>query len=178
MRAGAEGVSHRARRGARVLVVLTCLLFAAGGLLAGRVLFGPSTWAPLGPYPVQQVVAPVVDGVPTVPLSAGVVKVHGRKCEDGDGYAVVGSASWQSLDPRGTIIRAGEGSRPAADGCTSFTFANTIPETVAEAVHAQARTGVDRPVWRLVGTERPVDGERTGAELTWATEPFVLVDDD
>lgn len=170
-------MSARAHRGARVLIGLTCLLFAAGGLIAGRLLFHEDQWSPLGPYPVQQVVAPVVDGVPTVHLSDGVVKVHGRKCEHGTGYEVVGSAAWQSLDPRGTIIRAGEGTRPAADGCTTFTFANTIPEAVVAAVHAQALAGEPAPLWQLVGTERPVDGARTGAELSWATEPFVLVDD-
>lgn len=53
----------------------------------------------------------------------------------------------------------------------------------AEGVSHRARRGArvlvaaTRPVWRLVGTERPVDGERTGAELTWATEPFVIIDD-
>ena len=173
----AERVSARAHRGARVLIGLTCLLFAAGGLIAGRLLFHEDEWSPLGPYPTQQVVAPVVDGVPTVHLSAGVVKVHGRKCEHGSGYQIVGPAAWQSLDPRGTIIQAGEGSRAAADGCTSFSFVNTIPEAVVAAVHAQALAGETEPVWRLTGTERPVDGSRTGAELSWATEPFVLVDD-
>lgn len=178
MRPEAERVAERVHRGARVLIVATCLLFAAGGVVVGWGLFGRTEiWNPLGPYPTQQVEATIVDGVPTVPLSAGVVNVTGRKCEVGDGCAVVGSASWQSVQPRGTIIRAGEGTRAAADGCTDFRYANTIPQSVVEAVQAQVRTGHPSPVWRIVGTERPVDGSRSGAELSWATERFVLVDD-
>lgn len=173
----AERVRIRAHRAARALIGITCLMFAAGGLIAGRIIFHEDQWSPLGPYPTQQVDADVVDGMPTVAVSAGVVKVRGRKCVTGSGYDIVGSAAWQSIDPRGTIIDAGQGSRPATDGCTSFTFVNTVPGPVAAAVHAQALAGVPAPVWRLTGTERPVDGERVGAELSWATEPFVLVDD-
>lgn len=173
----AEHVGDRARRGARVLLVVACVAFGLAGLLVGRVLFHSDQWSPLGPYPVQQVVAPVVDGMPTIPLSAGTVKVRGTKCVDGAGYDVAGTSSWQSVDPRGTVIRTGTGTRPASDGCTSFTFVNTIPASVAAAVRTQTANGIDRPVWRLAGIERPVDGTREGAELSWATEPFVLTDD-
>ena len=140
----AERVSIRAHRAARALIGITCLMFAVGGLIAGRIIFHEDQWSPLGPYPTQQVDADVVDGMPTVAVSAGVVKVRGRKCVTGSGYDM---------------------------------FVNTVPGPVAAAVHAQALAGVPAPVWRLTGTERPVDGERVGAELSWATEPFVLVDD-
>ena len=174
----AEHVGDRARRGARVLIAVACVAFGLAGLLVGRVTFGGHTvWSPLGPYPVQQVGDTVVDGMPTISLSAGTVKVRGTKCVDGTGYDVAGTSSWQSVDPRGTVIRTGTGTRPAADGCTSFSFENTIPASVAAAVRAQTAAGHPNPVWRLAGVERPVDGNRTGAELAWATEPFVLVDD-
>ena len=168
-------VQHRARWGARVTVAVSCLAFCALGLLIGRAIFdGPGPWSPLGPYPTQRVDLPRNgDDLPVVSLTDGEVLVVGRKCVSGSGFTVTGTVSWQSVEPRGTTIRTGEGTREVTEpGCVSFEYLNTIPPDVARVMGHQIDDG-HRPVWRIVGIETPASPDRgEGTPQTWATEPF------
>lgn len=159
------------------MVAVSCVLFAAGGLGLGRVLFDEDPWAPLGPYPIQQVDAPRGgDDLPTVSLSEdGEVPVSGRKCVREDGMTITGWVAWQSVEPRGNSVRTGTGTREAAAGCQSFEFTNVIPPDVERIMAHQIADGL-RPVWRIVGTETPSSSERgEGVPLAWSTEPFRVV---
>lgn len=176
----AEMIERDARR------VLGAMVSVAVGLLvlAGAVMFTElrpgDAWSPLGPYPVQQVNLPHsnIDGLPQVSqvslASHGTVPVTGTKCVSGSGFDILGTSSWQSMDPRGTVIRTGEGSREAVAGCTRIEFDNVIPVPVRRAMETQLETR-DRVVWRIMGVETPTDGTREGAPLVWRTESFAVI---
>lgn len=171
----ATDVAHRARRSMLAVVTLAvCML-----LLAGAVMFNaatrPKAFAPLGPYPEQQVDEPRDNtDTPVVNLSNPVVHVNGRKCNEGEGFTITGTVSWASMDPRGTSIRTGEVTRTATEGCTRFRYRNDIPDDVLAIMRRQVDDGL-RPLWRITGTEIPIGPDGEGVPLTWATEPFRIV---
>lgn len=170
----ATHIAHKARRSAVAVTVLAVALL----VLAAAILFAavrkPEAFAPLGPYPQQQVDEPRDNtDTPVVSLSNPVVHVNGRKCNDGDGYTITGTVSWQSLRPLGTSIRTGEGQRDATPGCTRFRYRNDIPDDVL-IMRRQVDDGLD-PLWRITGTETPINDDGAGVPLTWATEPFEIV---
>ncbi len=172
---GATHIAHKARRSAVAVTVLAVALL----ILAGAILFAAfrhsDPFDPLGPYP-EQAVDEERDNTdtPLVNLTNPVVHVNGRKCNDGDGYTITGTVSWQSIDPRGTSIRTGEGTREAQPGCTRFRYRNDIPDDVLAVMRRQVDDGL-RPLWRIVGTEVPIGPDGEGVPLTWATEPFRVV---
>lgn len=174
----AERVHARARRGYRVLVALSCLLFALGGLALGRAIFGRhGNWDPLGPYSIQEVHLDRsnIDGLPTLTLTPGaVVPVTAEKCADGTGFTITGTSSWQSVDPAGTSIEVGSGVRDATDGCTSIDYGNVVPPEVRAAMRAQIAAGVVRPQWRITGVETPIRDGEEGIRHTWRTEAFAV----
>lgn len=95
-----------------VSVLAVCLLAVAGAILFAAIR-QPAPFAPLGPYPVQQVDEPRdSNDIPVVSLSNPVVHVNGRKCNDPGDYTINGTVSWQSMDPRGTSILTGEATEP------------------------------------------------------------------
>lgn len=167
----------------RGMMLATAALAVALCVLAAAVLFASwpdGAWDPLGPYATQHVALPGdgVDGIHTLSLSSDplVVPVIGEKCVTGQGFTIAGQVSWQSVDPPGTIIRAGEGTRDAVNGCTRFEFVNVVPRSVRRAMLAQLNAGINRPKWRIVGLERPIrDGEPDGTSQAWATERFAVV---
>lgn len=171
----ATHVAHKARRSAVAVSVLAAALL----ILAGAILFAairkPEPFSPLGPYPQQQVDEPRDNtDTPVVSLSNPVVHVNGRKCNDGSGYVITGTVSWQSLRPRGTSIRTGEGQRDAIPGCTRFRYRDDIPDDVLAIMRRQVDDGL-APLWQITGTEVPINGDGEGVPLTWATEPFEIV---
>lgn len=171
----AHDVAHRARRSMWAVTVLAVALIALAGAILFAALNEPGAWSPLGPNPVQTVDEPRDNtDTPVVSLSDPVVNVEGRKCVDGDGFTITGTVSWQSVDPRGTTVQTGTGTRDAVDGCTSFRFRNDIPPVVVDLMARQLADGL-RPLWHITGVETPVDSDRTGTPATWATEPFRVV---
>lgn len=163
------------------VVGLTAIALALLCLAAAIVFYAlqdPAVFAPLGPYPEQSVLLPVERGNPTLHLDNDplAVPVTGRKCVTGSGYTISGVQSWQSVDPPGTIIRTGTGARDAVDGCTTVEFVNLVPRSVESAMRTQLRAGLHRPLWRLVGIETPERDGVEGTSVTWATEPFAVVE--
>lgn len=100
--------------------------------------------------------------------------MSGRKCNEGGGYQIAGTVSWQSVDPRGTSIRTGSGARDAVDGCQDFEFRNDIPPDVLSVMRRQVAEGLE-PLWRITGTETPQRDSGEGVSLSWVTEPFRVV---
>lgn len=171
----ATHIAHKARRSAVAVTVLAVALL----VLAAAILFAavrkPEAFDVLGPYPEQAVDEPRDNtDTPLVNLTNPVVHVNGRKCNDGDGYTITGTVSWQSVDPKGTSILTGTGSREAQPGCTRFRCRNDIPNDVLAVMRRQVDDGL-LPLWRIVGTEVPIGPDGEGVPLTWATEPFRVV---
>lgn len=166
----------------RGMMLATAGLAVAMCVLAAAVIFASwpdDAWDPLGPYEAQHVNLPAngVDGIPTLSLSSDplVVPATGEKCVTGQGFTIVGQVSWQSVEPPGTIIRTGEGTRDAVNGCTRFEYVNVVPRSVRLAMLAQLNAGIVRPRWRIIGLERPIrDGRTDGASQAWATERFAV----
>lgn len=168
----AHAVARKARGTMWALGAVSVALFTFAGALLFFALSRPEPFDPLGPYPVQRV-AEERDrtDTPTVSLRHPVVHVTGRKCTEGHGYTISGVVAWQSVDPRGSGIVTGEATRDAVDGCETFRFRNDIPERVLAVMEAQVADGL-RPLWRITGTETPINGDGEGVPLTWVTEPF------
>lgn len=172
MAESATDVAHRAKRSAWAVAVLAlALLVLAGAILFAAIRHG-DPFSPLGPYPQQNVDEPRDNtDTPVVSLTNPVVHVNGRKCNDPGDYQVTGTVSWQSMRPRGTSIRTGEGTRDAVPGCTRFRWRNDIPDEVLAIMRRQVDDGL-RPLWRIIGVETPINVDGEGVPLTWATEPF------
>jgi hypothetical protein len=133
---------------------------------------------PLGDYPVQIVTAQEIldDGTKAVVLSHA-VEVEGVKCNDSsEPVPISGSITWQSVDPRGSVIQTGDGERTAEPGCTTTVFQNSIPLEVQISIQSQHNSGIDRPIWRITGVEYPLDrnGAR-GEPRRFQTENFVVL---
>lgn len=131
----------------------------------------PDVWDPLGDYPVQQ----ADDEVVISDERQSIVRTFGRKCADEE-VPVVGSMSWQSLEPRGSTVvviapEAG-GKSTRRQGCQDFDFANPVP---AEVVRLTRVVGGGEMVWQINGLEVPtaVDG-RQGVPRAWSTTPIVV----
>lgn len=168
----ADHVANKARRSMWAVCVLATGLLAVAGSILFAAVNRPEPFDPLGPYPQQQVDEPRDNtDTPSVSIDNPVVHVNGRKCNEGSGYTITGTVSWQSLDPRGTSIRTGEGQRDAIPGCTRFRYRNDVPDAVLAIMRRQVDDGL-RPLWRITGTETPINGDGEGVPLTWATEPF------
>lgn len=168
----ADHVANKARRSMWAVGVLATGLLAVAGSILFAAVNRPEPFDPLGPYPQQQVDEPRDNtDTPSVSLANPVVHVNGRKCSTGTGYQIASYVSWQSIDPRGTSIRTGEGVRDAVDGCQRFRYRNDIPPQVLAIMRRQIDDGLS-PVWRITGTETPINGDGEGVPLTWTTEPF------
>ena len=170
----AHGVVVRARRSMWAVAVLSVCLLAVAVAIFYSAWSRPRPFAPLGPFPEQTVDEPRdISGFPVVSLSHPIVRVTGEKCESGTGYQVTGTVIWQSMRPRGTSIRTGDGTRDAKGGCTEFSYRNDIPPDVKATMRRQLADGL-HPLWRITGTETPVNDQGPGVPLTWTTEPFLI----
>lgn len=171
----AAQISRKARRASRGLLTLAAALVVLAAAITFNTVARPGRWSPLGPYPTQQVLEERdPTDTPVVSLSDPVVHVTGEKCNDGDGYQIGGTVSWQSVDPKGTSIRTGEGTRDAQDGCQDFEYRNDIPDDVLSVMRRQVADGLE-PLWRITGTETPQRDGEEGVSLSWVTEPFRIV---
>lgn len=173
MAESATDVAHRARRSAWAVGVLAIALLVVAGAILFAAVNRPAPWSPLGPNSIQTVEEPRDNtDTPVVHLSDPVVHVTGRKCVEGDGFIISGTVAWQSVEPRGSIIRTGEAVSDAVDGCTTGRWRNDIPPAVLDVMGRQIADGL-HPLWRITGTETPIDEQRgEGVPVTWATEPF------
>lgn len=159
------------------IVLISMLAMATGGLLTVILLVTfvsqVTRFAPLVDYSVQQVLN---EG----PINPGdTIRVTGRKCVDSNvPIDVVGELGWQTLDPRGSIIKVGTGSSTYDPGCTTFQFANTWPAEAIQVTERLFADGFGEVVWHIVGTEWPLraDGSR-GEPVTFVTDNFVVVPD-
>ncbi len=171
----AAHIAHKAKRSAVAVTALAFALLAVAGAILFSAIRQPVPFSPLGPYPQQQVDEPRDNtDTPIVSLANPVFHVNGRKCNEGSGYVIAGTVSWQSLRPLGTSIRTGEGQREATPGCTRFRYRNDIPDNVLAIMRRQLDDGL-HPLWRIAGTETPINDDGAGVPLTWATEPFEIV---
>ncbi len=116
------------------------------------------------------------NGQPTLHLDDDpiIVPVSGRKCAEGDNYTIAGTVSWQSMRPPGTIIRTGTGTREGHHGCVDFDYVNVVPRAVENAMRAQLRAGLRRPLWRITGIETPIRRGEEGVPLTWESDTFAV----
>jgi hypothetical protein len=175
MTSEAAHVARKVNRVVRALVLLAIALVCLAAAITFDAATAPDRWSPLGPYPVQQVLEPRDNtDTPFVSLADPVVHVAGEKCTEGDGYTISGTVSWQSMDPRGTSIVTGSGSREAVAGCTEFEYRNDIPPDVVQIMRHQVEDGLS-PLWRITGTETPQRDGEEGVSLSWSTEPFRIV---
>ncbi len=173
----ARAIGRTAQHTALALAcVALALIILAAAVVFYAVRSRPEWFAPLGPYPVQQVTLPMENGYPTLHLSADpiIVPVAGRKCAEGSDYTVSGTVSWQSMQPPGTIIRTGTGTREGHDGCLEFRYVNIVPRSVETAMRAQLRAGLRRPLWRITGIETPLRRGEEGVPVTWVTDTFAV----
>lgn len=162
----AHEVGRRARLSVWALACATVALLTLAAVVVWAELRQPDLWDPLGDYPVQV----VVDRDHSISLD-GLVEVEATKCAR-ERVEVRGVLSWQATDPPGANIETGSGTSVREEGCESFRFANPIPFEVREAISAQHAAGLEAPVWRITGTETPVDGDREGVPRVWVTENF------
>lgn len=136
---------------------------------------------PLGEYPIQ-IVTPeeiLYDGSKAVFLE-GDIEVEGTKCNDSEEpVPVVGFVTWRAVDPPGNIIDTGQGRNIREPGCTTIVFQNQIPTEVQIAIQSQHDNGIPDPIWRIEGTEWPLDedGER-GEPRRYSTENFVVLEEE
>jgi hypothetical protein len=156
------------------VTVLASAVVVCASVWVGARWFGPERpWNPLGAYPVQLVDVPHGEELPVIRLG-DVVPVTGTKCVRDGPVQISGVLSWQAIDPPGGNIQVGTGERVQRTGCVTQTFENPIPPAVVEVIAAQHARGLTDPVWRITGTETPVNGVRTGVPRVWVTDNFVV----
>lgn len=185
----------RQGNGSRQVVAAFLVFLCASVALAVALVLesvDPEPWAPLGPYPTQQIVS-----ASPVDLTDGSVDVIGTKCAEDD-TPVRGVVRWQSVTPGGATVDAAEGSTVAAPTdaafierfaelggtittdpitgrrCLTRLFSNEIPAEVVKLSREWLAEG-RRVAWVITGTESPADGAREGVPVVWATEPFEVI---
>ena len=145
-----------------------------------------SEWNPLGAYPQQTVVNPIV-------RPSDQVTIRAVKCVSAHyPVNVKGVLQWQSVQPAGTVIVVGDGAavrypadyaklptsvpRPGRDGCTTFTYTNPIPLAVVSrsAEVCRQSTNAIAPSWRITGVETPVDDSRSGVARAWQSDVITV----
>ena len=133
--------------------------------LATTILIGVLIWqlipnppyAPLGPYPVQEVESPVVQ-------SGTAVYITGTKCVKEAVY-VQGEAHFRRLTGPTIIIPLFSGSRYQVAGCVTRLFENQLPENMTVGT------------WIVEGSDTVFKGDETQT-IVWNSEPFEVVDGD
>lgn len=132
-------------------------------------------------YPIQKVQS-TVEGIegPAVRLSSDSLKntsisVLAEKCNESSDIIVVETrVSWDTLDPRGTVIEDWNGVQEVASGCETYTYSNPIPRLVRERTLQLIDdfSTLECIQWRLIGLDAPVNPEFTPER--WATEAFCV----
>ena len=161
-----------------VLLLLASVFFNTLLIVRG---FDNNQWDPLADYAVQEVASGQRDdkGIPVV--SDGLVSTIGIKCsKESEGeVAVAGIVFWQTIEPKGTQVLAGEGTSTRYPSSTpeenwKFQFENKVPQSVKDyATDHYKRTGTV-PLWQLTGRETPVRDGEEGVIGIWKTEPFYI----
>lgn len=94
MASDAAHVARKVNRVSRALLVLAAALVFLAAAITFSAVSRPDPWAPLGPYPTQQVLEPRDNtDTPFVSLSDPVVRVAGEKCVEGAGFTIAGTVS-------------------------------------------------------------------------------------
>lgn len=147
----------------------------------------PVPYAPLGPYPVQQVQLPtsVVDDdatpateavlLPTLTIRAGqrhvIVPVVAQKCTK-EATTVESHYRWRNVQPPGFTSPDLVSQTDLAAGCTTIQYANQMPSEVYDRVEALHDAGQDVSVWQIQGNDRPVPD---GTPIYWPSGNFAVV---
>ena len=176
----------------RVTVALAAAL-TLNAVVFGWVLLRPDPFVPLYGYTEQQVeldakllpaeVIGVGIGDTDVVYPTYVVSdpdrwpdlpVTGTKCAT-EPVTVTGRYWWREAQPPGFSSAATEGQASGTAGCSTFRFANRVPDDVRARVIDQAGDGTRFTVWQVQGEETPrgMDG-RVGEQVQWTSEAFVI----
>ena len=176
----------------RVTVALAAAL-TLNAVVFGWVLLRPDPFVPLYGYTEQQVelearvlpaeVLGVGIGDTDVLYPTYVVRhrdvwpdlpVTGAKCSTVP-VTVSGRYWWREAQPPGFSSQATTSQAQRAAGCSTFRFANRVPDDVRSRVIDQAEDGPRFTVWQVQGEETPRSMEgRTGEQVQWSTEAFVI----
>lgn len=183
---------HAWKNGGRWKILGTFTLAAAVMALTSVVWYvrTPAPIDNLGPFPVQEVdlpvemvVLPTVGGtrstssLPTLHVAGNSwpdLPVSGTKCYAAS-ITVQGEVNWQSVDPLGTQVAAGQGVGHRNAGCTAFNFRNPIPNEVRARVIELSREGQNVTIWQVNGHE--TESGVTSVTEAWQTENFAIVYD-
>ena len=143
-------------------------------------------WAPLGPFPEQQVLHDQMVqwkgetysdssiDIPAVPVT-GSAKVEGTKCSE-ETVEIRGSKSWLVIDPKGFVSQQGtDAVSQRQKGCRTAVFDNPIPTNVHDYAVEQFAQGRPFVVAQISGCETPQREDESGVTTCWRTEPFALV---
>lgn len=166
---------RKARRSSMVLIVAVAVCLIAAAAIIGYLVAKPSTWDPLGEYPIQNVESRI-DGQTGPAIKVGdVLLVSGVKCSTIP-VQVRGTIGWISVDPPGTNIALPSGLTRRPEGCTAFAYKNVIPPEVVDRVHQLATNGIFESTWRITGSDTPIDAHGLeGSIRVWTTTNFKIV---
>lgn len=166
-----------------------------GAFFTGAKVFESQIWDPLGNYPIQEVIAPRDDIVPSPGgenFEEGVslpvlywdeeIEVHATKCvkpEEGI-IQIEGDFAWTSDEPPGRNIEAGGGVGPRGPGCVNYNYRNPLPDEVMAELLKLKEQGLEYSDWHIGGVETPIDKEsgREGAPRSWITITFRIMHED
>lgn len=141
-----------------IALIVLSLVNIAGFVLRSDT---PAVFAPLGPYPTQQ----IVDVTDTA------VIVDATRCASIPQVRVMSMVSWHRLEPPGAEFGAGFGITDltfGADGCNTTRFIYTIPAAVRALDHPGDQ-------WTIVRIDTPIDTQdRFGEQIAWQSTPFVI----
>lgn len=162
------------------LFVVLLLFLLVESVLILRALDNQDKATPVFDYPAQQVESRIngVDGpavrIPSDGSEFNVV-VIAEKCNNTDQeIAVQTRVSWDTLDPRGTLIEDWNGVGIVEPGCQQYTFRNPVPELVVDRT---LQLIDDFPTlncvtWAIVGVDSPLSPKQSPER--WFTEPFCI----
>lgn len=177
----------------RRMVAAFVFVLAVNAVVIGWAVFGPEPFAPLYGFTEQQVeleerllpaeVLGVGIGDTDVLYPTFVVRsdevwpdlpVTGTKCAT-EPVTVSGRYWWREAQPPGFSSAATEGQAQRAAGCSTFRFANRVPDDVRARVREQAAEGTRFTVWQVQGEETPRSMDGTvGSLQQWTSEAFVI----
>lgn len=158
--------------GSRKFLILS--IFAIGaitlvsfGLLLGFFRYSEPQWRPLTVVNPQ-----VVTNGPLIDINS-TVNVEAVKCNTSNNpINVSGELVWVNIEKPELIFDIHKGFGVLKEGCTRFSFKNTIPKSVKNYIKTFGPSK-----WKLAGMDRPVkkNGDE-GESISWYTDTFQLKD--
>lgn len=131
-------------------------------------------------YPIQEVESrvPGVDGPAIrIPSDGGQFDnvVKAEKCSDFDEEVLVSTrVSWDTVDPRGTLIEDWNGIQAIQPGCADYDYTNQVPSLVVDRTLQLIKDfpTLDCVRWTIVGVDTPLNPRQ--APERWLTESFCI----